>query len=41
VRIAANVLAASVIIDLRDLDGAEKIRKPSVPVLTLVSFEGH
>jgi adenine phosphoribosyltransferase len=41
VRIAANVLAASVIIDLPDLDGAEKIRKLGVPVRTLVSFEGH
>jgi adenine phosphoribosyltransferase len=40
-QIGANILAACFIIDLPDLGGAEKIRKLSVPVRTLVSFEGH
>jgi adenine phosphoribosyltransferase len=41
VQIGAHVLTACFIIDLPDLDGAEKIRKLGVPVRTLVSFEGH
>jgi adenine phosphoribosyltransferase len=41
VQIGGNVLAACFIIDLPDLGGAEKIRKPGVPVRTLVSFEGR
>jgi hypothetical protein len=41
VQIGANVLAACFIIDLPELGGDEKIRKLSVLVCTLVSFEGH
>ena len=37
----ADVLAACFIIDLPELGGADKIRKLSVPVRTLVAFAGH
>jgi len=37
----AEVLAACFVIDLPELGGAERLRKMSVPVQTLVSFEGH
>jgi adenine phosphoribosyltransferase len=37
----AEVLAACFVIDLPDLGGAAKLRALSVPVRTLVSFEGH
>jgi len=40
-QIGAEVLAASFIIDLPDLGGAERLRKLGVPVRTLVAFEGH
>jgi adenine phosphoribosyltransferase len=40
-QIGDNVLAASVIIDLPVLGGAEKIRKLGVPARTPVSFEEH
>lgn len=36
----AEVVAASFVIDLPDLGGAEKLRAAGVPVATLVSFEG-
>jgi adenine phosphoribosyltransferase len=41
VQIGADVLSACFIIDLPELGGAEKTRKLSVPVCTLVNFEGH
>jgi adenine phosphoribosyltransferase len=41
VQIGANVLAACFIIDLRTWAAPRKIRKPNVPVRTLVSFNGH
>ena len=40
-RAGADVMAASFVIDLPDLGGAEKLRDLDVPVKTLVSFSGH
>jgi adenine phosphoribosyltransferase len=40
-QLGAEVLAACFVIDLRELGGAEKLRRMDVPVRTLVSFEGH
>jgi adenine phosphoribosyltransferase len=40
-QIGAEVVAACFVIDLPDLGGATKLRDMSVPVRTLVSFEGH
>ena len=40
-QMGANVLAACFVIDLPELGGAAKLRNMDVPVLTLVSFEGH
>src|ERR1700757_4003705 len=37
----AEVLAACFIIDLPALGGADKLRKLTVPVRTLIAFEGH
>ena len=39
--LGADVVAAVFVIDLPDLGGAAKIEALSVPVRTLVSFEGH
>ena len=39
--LGAEVVAACFIVDLPDLGGADKIRRPGVPVRTLVSFDGH
>jgi adenine phosphoribosyltransferase len=40
-QMGADVVAACFIIDLPELGGADKLRKLTVPVRTLVSFEGH
>ena len=37
----AHVVAATFVIDLPELGGAEKLRALDVPVSTLVSFDGH
>ena len=39
-RAGAEVLAASFVVDLPDLGGAERLRALGVPVSTLVAFEG-
>ena len=40
-QLGADVLAACFIIDLPDLGGAAKLRAMDVPVLTLITFDGH
>jgi adenine phosphoribosyltransferase len=40
-RAGADVVAATFVIDLPELGGAEKLRRLGVPVSTLVAFEGH
>ena len=40
-QMGAEVLAACFVIDLSELGGADKLRKMSVPVRTLISFAGH
>ena len=37
----ADIVAASFVVDLPDLGGAEKLRQAGVPVSTLVAFPGH
>jgi adenine phosphoribosyltransferase len=37
----AEVVAASFVVDLPDLGGAERIRRLGVPTSALVAFEGH
>lgn len=39
--LGAEVIAACFVIDLPDLQGAKKIRDLGVPVLTLITFDGH
>lgn len=39
--LGAEVIAACFVIDLPDLQGAKKIRNLGVPVLTLITFDGH
>jgi adenine phosphoribosyltransferase len=41
VQIGADVIAACFVIDLPELGGAERLRRLSVPVRTLMQFEGH
>jgi adenine phosphoribosyltransferase len=40
-RLGAEVVAAVFVIDLPDLGGAQKVRDLGVPVLSLMTFEGH
>jgi len=40
-RAGAEVVAAGFVIDLPELGGADKLRALTVPVTTLVAFEGH
>jgi adenine phosphoribosyltransferase len=40
-QIGADVIAACFVIDLPELGGAERLRRLSVPVRTLMQFEGH
>jgi adenine phosphoribosyltransferase len=40
-QIGADVVAACFVIDLPELGGAERLRRLSVPVRTLMQFEGH
>jgi len=40
-QMGADVIAACFMVDLPDLGGADKLRKMSVPVRTLMTFEGH
>ena len=40
-RAGADVVASAFVIDLPELGGADKLRALTVPVTTLVSFEGH
>jgi adenine phosphoribosyltransferase len=40
-RAGADVVAASFVIDLPELGGADKLRATGVAVSTLVAFEGH
>jgi hypothetical protein len=37
----ADVVAACFVIDLPDLGGAKKLAELSVPVRSLIAFEGH
>jgi adenine phosphoribosyltransferase len=40
-QMGADVVAACFMVDLPELGGADKLRKMSVPVRTLMTFEGH
>ncbi len=40
-QMGADVVAACFMVDLPELGGADKLRKMSVPVRTLMAFEGH
>ena len=40
-QMGADVIAASFVIDLPELGGADKIRNLGVPVRTLMAFDGH
>jgi adenine phosphoribosyltransferase len=40
-QMGADVVAACFMVDLPDLGGAQKLRDMSVPVRTLMTFEGH
>ena len=40
-QMGADVVAACFMVDLPDLGGADKLRNMSVPVRTLMTFEGH